>query len=155
MAAHTWKLGEEVLAPVEGAKISWENETFFKIYYQGKTFFGEVLHADTENGKLDVKVNHRKFSLTRELPIHSLLSELGLDKVATRKLNELRAPMPGKVLAVLVNPGDEVQVGDSLVTLEAMKMENVIKAEGIGVVKALHVQVNDTAEKGALLISFE
>jgi biotin carboxyl carrier protein len=36
-----------------------------------------------------------------------------------------------------------------------MKMENVIKAEGIGVVKGLHVQVNDTAEKGALLISFE
>lgn len=155
MAAHTWKLGEETVDSVDGAKLSWENDKFFKIFFQGRTFFGEVLDADTENGRLDVKVNHRKFSLNRETPIHSLLSELGLDKVAARKLNELRAPMPGKVLAILVQPGDNVQVGDSLVTLEAMKMENVIKAEGVGVVKSLQVKVNDTAEKGALLISFE
>jgi biotin carboxyl carrier protein len=155
MASHTWKLGEEVLSPVEGAKISWENDKFFKIYYQGRTFYGEVISANTESGQLAVKVNHRKFLLNRELPIHNLLSELGLDKVAARKLNELRAPMPGKVLAVLVQPGDEVQVGDSLITLEAMKMENVIKAEGVGIVKSIQVNVNDTAEKGALLISFE
>lgn len=155
MAQHKWKLGEEILTTNSGAKVSWENERFFKIFFQGKTFYGEVEEADTESGTMTVKVNHRSFQLKRELPIHILLSELGLDKVAEKKLDELRSPMPGKVLHIHVQPGDVIQTGSSLLTLEAMKMENVIKAEGTGTVKSILVGVNDIAEKGALLIKFE
>lgn len=155
MAQHTWKLGEEVIDVQSGAKISWDNDQFFKIFFQGKTYFGEIEQVDTEKGLLTVKVNHRSFEIKRELPIHQLLSELGLDKVAEKKLDELKSPMPGKVLSIHVEPGDEVKTGTSLLTLEAMKMENVIKAEGVGVVKSVLVEVNQTAEKGALLIKFE
>ena len=155
MAQHTWKIGEEVVDVNAGAKISWDNDSFFRVYFQGKMFFGEVEKVDTEAGTMTIKINHRSFDVKRELPIHKLLSELGLDKIAERKLDELKSPMPGKVLAIHVQPGDEVKTGTSLLTLEAMKMENVIKAEGVGIVKTIAVAVNQTAEKGALLIKFE
>jgi biotin carboxyl carrier protein len=63
--------------------------------------------------------------------------------------------MPGKVLAVNVSVGEEVEIGKSLLTLEAMKMENVIKAEGIGKVKSIEVETGNTVDKGAVLIRFE
>ncbi|MEN9422293.1 MAG: hypothetical protein RLZZ107_1774 [Bacteroidota bacterium] len=51
--------------------------------------------------------------------------------------------------------GQEVQPGYALLSLEAMKMENVLKAEGIGVVSAIQIQEGDVVDKGGLLISFE
>jgi biotin carboxyl carrier protein len=80
---------------------------------------------------------------------------MGLDKPKLRKLKEMQAPMPGRVTAIHVKLGQEVQPGDALLSLEAMKMENVLKAEGIGVVSTLHLQEGDVVEKGGLLISFE
>jgi biotin carboxyl carrier protein len=102
-----------------------------------------------------VKINHRSFDIKRETPIHVLLKSMGLDKVAPKKLDVLQAPMPGKVLAVNVSVGEEVEIGKSLLTLEAMKMENVIKAEGIGKVKSIEVETGNTVDKGAVLIRFE
>ena len=65
------------------------------------------------------------------------------------------APMPGLVLKVLVEPGSPVQKGDPLLVLEAMKMENDIKAHFDGTVSTLHVQMGDAVSKGQLLIEFE
>lgn len=153
--AHDWKINTSSASPLSGAKLSWDNDRFFKLYYQGKVYFGEVENSDTEQNKMRVKINHRSFVVQRELPIHQLLTTMGLDKIAAKKLDTLKAPMPGKVLAVQVKSGDRVEIGDSLVTLEAMKMENVIKAEGVGVVKSVETEVSKTVEKGAVLIRFE
>lgn len=153
--AHVWKIGEETIETQQGAKISWENDRFFKVFYQGKVFNGEVENSDTEQNSMRVKINHRSFDIKRELPIHQLLKSLGLDKIAPKKLDVLQAPMPGKVLAIQVKIGEEVEPGNSLLTLEAMKMENVIKAEGIGKVKSIAVETGKTVDKGAVLIRFE
>ena len=67
----------------------------------------------------------------------------------------LKAVMPGKVQRISVEVGQEVQEGDSLLVLEAMKMENDIKSKGQGVVKEIHVSPGDIVEGGALLMSFE
>jgi len=153
--SHIWKIGEETIEVQTGAKVSWENERFFKVFYQGKTFYGEIENCDTEQNTLRVKINHRSFEVKRELPIHQLLKSMGLDKIAPKKLDVLTAPMPGKVLAIQVQIGDEVAPGNSLLTLEAMKMENVIKAEGIGKVKSIETSTGNTVDKGTVLIRFE
>lgn len=153
--SHTWKVNGETVDVNHGAKISWENDRVFKLFFQGKTYFGEVESCDTELNTMRVKINHRFFNIKRELPIHLLLEKLGLDKIAPKKLDVLNAPMPGKVLAIQVKVGDEVQPGDSLITLEAMKMENVIKAEGEGRVASIQTTENEIVEKGAVLIRFE
>ncbi|MDB4932859.1 MAG: Pyruvate carboxyl transferase [Myxococcaceae bacterium] len=70
------------------------------------------------------------------------------------KSRDLRAPMPGRVIKVFVNEGDEVAAGQPLVIVEAMKMENEVKAKGPGVVAKVHAQVGATVEANALLVSF-
>ncbi|HEY8429063.1 MAG TPA: biotin/lipoyl-containing protein [Sandaracinaceae bacterium] len=68
---------------------------------------------------------------------------------------ELRAPMPGRVVKVLVAPGDPVEPGTPCVVIEAMKMENELRASGTGKVAAVHVSEGASVEGKALLVSFE
>ncbi|MFM7473832.1 MAG: acetyl-CoA carboxylase biotin carboxyl carrier protein subunit, partial [Crocinitomicaceae bacterium] len=84
-----------------------------------------------------------------------LISSLGLDKPKVRKLKELHSPMPGRVIQIFVSIGEEVSIGDNLLSLEAMKMENILKAEGIGKVKSIQIAGGDVVDKGAVLIEFE
>ena len=68
---------------------------------------------------------------------------------------DVQAPMPGKVLQVLVKPGDAVEEGQALLVLEAMKMENMIKAVVAGIVSEVPIAEGEAVEKGALLVGFE
>ena len=68
---------------------------------------------------------------------------------------ELRAPMPGLIVKVLVSVGDSVEPGAPLVVMEAMKMENELRAAGAGVVAAIEVREGQNVESAALLVRFE
>ena len=63
--------------------------------------------------------------------------------------------MPGKVVAVLVNEGDTVDKGQGLVIVEAMKMENEVRAPGEGEVKEIRVKVGESVESGQVLVIVE
>ena len=67
----------------------------------------------------------------------------------------LRAPMPGLVLRILAEPGQEVAAGTGLVVLEAMKMENELKSPAAGTVGAIRVQPGQAVEKGQVLVEFQ
>ena len=66
----------------------------------------------------------------------------------------LRAPMPGLVVRILVEAGQEVAAGAGLVVLEAMKMENELKAPAAGTVGAVRAQPGEAVEKGQVLVEF-
>ncbi len=68
---------------------------------------------------------------------------------------EVLAPMPGKIIDVLVNVGDKVSEDDELLILEAMKMENPVYATGDGVVKEIKVKKGDTVDSEQLLLVLE
>jgi biotin carboxyl carrier protein len=63
--------------------------------------------------------------------------------------------MPGMVLKILVVPGQQINKGDGLVILEAMKMENILKAASPAIVKAIKVNERTAVEKGTVLIELE
>jgi len=67
----------------------------------------------------------------------------------------LEAPMPGKVIAVKVAPGDTVVKGDELLVVEAMKMENAIRAPRDGRVKSVSARVGDMVSPGVVLVELE
>jgi biotin carboxyl carrier protein len=67
----------------------------------------------------------------------------------------LKSPMPGRVIKVMVEAGATVAAGQALMVVEAMKMENDVKAKAAGVVETLHVKVGDTVEAGAKLVTFQ
>jgi biotin carboxyl carrier protein len=65
------------------------------------------------------------------------------------------APMPGLVVRVLVQPGARVQAGQAVVVIEAMKMENELRASTAGIVRSVPVMPGSAVEKGAVLVEFE
>jgi biotin carboxyl carrier protein len=67
----------------------------------------------------------------------------------------VRAPMPGLIVRVNVKVGDEVQAGQGLVVMEAMKMENELRATAAGTVRSVEVSPGTVVEKGALLVALE
>ena len=83
-----------------------------------------------------------------------LVDEFGLEEDGAVG-GVVRAPMPGLVLDILVEEGDEVEAEQGLLVLEAMKMENELKAPSGGVVSAIHVADGDAVDKEALLIEIE
>ncbi len=84
-----------------------------------------------------------------------LLEEYGLDEAAGAGEREIRAPMPGLVLNVMVEEGQAVTAGEGLIVLEAMKMENELRAPADGVVQTIHVAPQDAVDKDVLLIEME
>ncbi len=68
--------------------------------------------------------------------------------------NELRAPMPGRIVKILVQSGATVEPGDALVVIEAMKMENELRAERAGEIAAIEVKEGQNVEGNAVLLRF-
>ena len=155
MSAHVWKVDGKVVSPSKGPAINREDNRFFTVEWNGKKFLGEVTEEKMEQGYIRVKINHREFLLEKEGKLDTLIKELGLDKEKIKKLKQLKSPMPGRVIGIIVKPGDHVVVGDELLTLEAMKMENALKSDGEGIVKSIEVFLQDVVEKGKVLITFE
>lgn len=89
---------------------------------------------------------------TLELDAQDLSDVAG---AASGALKPLKITMPGKVLNVKVKEGDQVEQGQGLVVVEAMKMENILMAPGKAKVKKIHVKSGDRVESGAVLVSFE
>jgi biotin carboxyl carrier protein len=118
----------------------------------GKSYTAILENLDRKSKEVTVSVDGQTYKMTLREPIDQLLSNMGMDLKARSKADSVKAPMPGMVLKVLVAPGQEVKKGDGLVILEAMKMENVLKAAEDGTVKAIKVGERTAVEKGAVLI---
>ena len=155
MANRIWNIDGEKVTGSEGAILNWEDDKFFTLSYGGNTFTGEIMVEDTESNYLKLKINHRVFEVKKKGELDDLISQLGLDVPKVKKLKELEAPMPGRIVNVAVEIGQELNVGDDILSLEAMKMENVLKAEGVGIVKAINISIDEVVDKGAILIEFE
>lgn len=155
MENRVWIFDNKETKSSGGAVIKWDDERFFTLTFNGKEFFGEILEEKSEDHQLKIKINHRVFEIKKKGELDELIAALGLDVPKIRKLKELQAPMPGRIVNIAVKVGDELNVGDDILSLEAMKMENVLKAEGIGTVKVIHIKQDDIVDKGAVLIEFE
>jgi biotin carboxyl carrier protein len=101
--------------------------------------------------------NHWRISLgDREFRVHlrdPLEREVAGRGFAATGPQEVRAPIPGKVVSIAVAPGDTIAAGAPLVVLEAMKMQNQICAEGAGIVESVAVTPGMTVDGGQLLVT--
>lgn len=120
-----------------------------------KNYHAHLVTIDMINRTMAVNVNGSDYQIEIKDEYDDLLHEMGLDVVPEQKMTDVKAPMPGLVLKIMVKVGDNVVKGDNLVILEAMKMENVLQAEGDGVVKSIEVNKGDTVDKTQVLIEME
>jgi biotin carboxyl carrier protein len=127
----------------------------FHVIRNNRSYTVEVVKAEPETKSFTLSVNGNKYTLQVKDKYDVLLKSLGLDNLNSRKVNELKAPMPGLVLNIIAQEGVAVKKGDPLLVLEAMKMENILKSPADLVVKKIAVKKGIAVEKNQALIYFE
>ena len=131
------------------------SEGCYNVLIDGQSLNVEAIEGPDESGAMTVKVG----GVLREVIVFDeralLLDKMGMNTGDSGADSQLCAPMPGKVLSVLVEAGQDVKVGDSLLILEAMKMENVIKSAVDGTIEDVNAKAGLAVEKGELLVAFK
>jgi len=128
-------------------------ENRYHILFNGRSHNVQVIGLEGKRVVLDI--NGKRCEVSVATRLDEVLAKLGMEQKAGHFLDNLRAPMPGLVIDVRVEPGMTVAKGDSLVVLEAMKMENALKSHGDAKVKSVRVKKGDAVEKGQVLVEFE
>jgi biotin carboxyl carrier protein len=144
---------------LNGSVVSWDmistGDRRFHVLMNNKSYVCEVVSVDSHKKSFEIKVN----GVTQQVEVRDrfdeLLHQLGMDKPANHKVNDIKAPMPGLVLKIMINEQQTINEGDSVLILEAMKMENVIKSPGSGKIKSIKVKERDAVEKNQVLIELE
>lgn len=141
---------------LNGNPFTWDvskiSDNVFHVIKDNRSYNVEVL-ADAD-GKRQIKVNGNIYEAEVIDKFDELLKSLGMEKGGAGKVNELKAPMPGLVLEVSVKAGEQLQKGDRVLVLEAMKMENVIKAPADVTVSSIEVNQGETVEKNQVMVRF-
>ena len=126
----------------------------YHILYNSHSYSAELVNYSAEEKMLTLKLNNRKYAVKLKDETDELLERLGIG-AKSNKIQNIKAPMPGLVIDIKVKPGDTVNKGDGLLVLEAMKMENIIKAPGHAVIKKITVSKGMPVEKNQVLIEME
>jgi len=149
----TYINGNEV-AQIDGLEIlEWDNGRVV-VRSGNKTQEVQVSTSESAPKQIDIFLNGRNYSVRIKDRTDMLLEEMGMDAIEETGAADLNAPMPGLVLKVLVSTGEEIEKGTPLLVLEAMKMENMIRARSDVVINEVLVKSGDTVEKGELMITY-
>jgi len=127
----------------------------YSIVMDSKSYVAQVVKVDKEAKMVTIVIDQQEYMVAIEEPIDQLLTDMGIKDAMTRKVNDIKAPMPGLILKILVVPGQVIKKGDPVLILEAMKMENVFKATVDAIVKEVKVAERTAVEKGEVLVILE
>lgn len=158
------KFGFDVEATADGVEVNGRKVDFDRrnlsgnhihFIYNHCSYNVEIISENKTEKTCQVKVNGSIYDIQLEDQYDELLKKLGMDAGQSNKVKEIKAPMPGLVLSILVEAGTTVSKGDNLLVLEAMKMENVIKSPVSGLVKTIKATKGAKVEKNEILIEFD
>ena len=151
-SSHTIDIDSNSIENMDIVKISSEKYHFIE---NGTCHECKVISVNTNDKKVTLELDGEIYELNILSPIDNLIKDMGMNVIKDNSQKEVLAPMPGLILEVLIEIGQEVKKDDSLVILEAMKMENILKAEGEGIVKEIRIEKGDTVDKRQVLIELE
>lgn len=126
----------------------------FHLLVENRSMTVEIVSWEPAVKKLTMKVNEKVVELQVSNEQDLLLEKLGLKQAKGNIVSDIKAPMPGLILDILIKEGDAVRKGDVLVVLEAMKMENSIKSSQGGIVRKILVTSGQSVEKNQVMIQF-
>lgn len=144
---------------INGKEVNWDllevNGHTFHVLRDGVSYNAVVVNINHEEKTMLVRVNGNDYELSIRDKYDLLMQQLGINTKAGNTVQTIKAPMPGLIIQIAVQAGSEVKKGDTLLILEAMKMENVIKSPRDGKIKTVKAEVRSAVEKNQLLIEFE
>ncbi|MCH2224780.1 MAG: acetyl-CoA carboxylase biotin carboxyl carrier protein subunit [Crocinitomicaceae bacterium] len=115
----------------------------------------EVLAIDFDNKSMTIRHKHNTHDLVFKNNLDLVLDSMGIKRSQENLHADVKAPMPGKVIDVVVKEGDTIVKGDAILILEAMKMENVLKAENDCSIKKILIEPSQNVEKNQILIELD
>lgn len=151
-ATHSFDLSKETVETIDAIKTASNN---YHILQDNTSIKAAIIRSDFHKKSYSIKVNNNVYEVDINDAIDQQIETLGFEIGASKQIDEIKAPMPGLILEISVNEGQEVKENDALLILEAMKMENVINSPRDGIIKSIRVQQGKTVDKNALLIEFE
>ncbi|MGI4742868.1 MAG: biotin/lipoyl-containing protein [Janthinobacterium lividum] len=158
--AHGWEVDFSTTDAItlNGQPFAWDFTALgagrYHVLHNDKSYNAELVTADYATKTFVLNINGQRIELQAKDRFDQLLERMGLSNTTATKVNELKAPMPGLIIAIRVQPGQAVQKGDPLLVLEAMKMENILKAPADGVVSIIAVELRTNVTKGQVLVQF-
>jgi len=148
-------LAEFTLSDLKQCEVRWIDDTRLQVIVNHKIYIITLDQVSPDFRQYKLQLGPDLFEAELIRHIDRLVQKMGLSKTLQTRMEDLKAPMPGLVKKILVNEGDEVAIGQNLLLLEAMKMENVIKSPQTGKIKHIAIAEHQTVDKGQLLIKFE
>jgi biotin carboxyl carrier protein len=134
-------------------KLREDPNGFSYIVWKNKKYMLDVIEKN--QNRYTVMVNGVWHSFTVETPISFKRRKYLEQQGVTSASVSIEAPMPGKIIDVLVEEGSEVKEGEAIIILEAMKMQNEISSHVSGTVKMIAVRKNDSVMKDDVLIEVQ
>lgn len=130
------------------------SESTHHVLQDNMSYHTEIVQSDFDAKKYTVKVNHNSYHVSITNELDARIAAMGFSLGSSKRVNTIKAPMPGLLLDIQVTEGQEVKEDDPLLILEAMKMENLILSPRDGVIKSISATTGDAVDKGQLLIEF-
>ncbi len=124
----------------------------YSILMDGRSYNVELIET---NGPKDYHVNTLFYSFDAEVVDAERRYQKSRKKIDSLEENVISSPMPGKVVRILVRPGDQVKAGDTVVIVSAMKMESEYKVKSDRLIKEIRVKEGDTVSANQPLIIIE
>ena len=143
------------ISDLEGLRILERKENKIIFLFHNVRYEADILEIDDAVKNMKVLVNDQVLHLNLQDSLDQLIDRMGLADISELDSGEIYSPMPGLVLEIMVSVGDTIKKGDSLLVLEAMKMENMIQSSTDGIVKAIKCTEKNTVNKGDLLVVIE
>lgn len=131
------------------------DENKLHILKQNTPYIAEIIAADFNQKNYTVRVNNNNYTVAISNELDLLIKKMGFEVGLTKQVNAIKAPMPGLILEISVEVGQQVKENDHLIILGAMKMENSFLSPRDGVIKTILVKIGDAVDKAQLLIEFE
>ncbi len=135
-------------------KILHETSDFITFLYDGVVYEAKLKSIDHLNKLYQFNIDGIDIHIKIKSELDQLIDSMGYTSASKQSSKEIKSPMPGLVVQTFVQVGQEVHAGDNLLSMEAMKMENIIKAHGTGIIKQILVTKGQSVNKGQLLITF-
>lgn len=127
----------------------------YHVIWKNKSYNVEILDSNSSEKIYQLVINGQHFTTNVKDQFDLLLEGMGMQAKPAQKINHIKAPMPGLIQSIAVGEGDHVSKGDTLLVLVAMKMENVIKSSGDGIIKTLKIKAGETVEKNQVMLEFQ
>lgn len=127
----------------------------YNLIKDSRSVNAEIHESDLAGKKQKVEVDGEIFEIEIRNELDQMLDRMGFSSTAAKVLKDIKAPMPGLVLSIAVEEGQEVQEGDRILILEAMKMENSIVIHANAKIKKVNVKPGQAVDKGQVLVELE